>query len=46
MYLKTFENGERHSWMKIGFDLQHSIDDLYFAQDLIEVFKTIFLLII
>jgi hypothetical protein len=42
MYLKPFENGDRHPWMEIGFDLQHSIDDRYFAQDLIEAFKNHF----
>ena len=35
IYLKPFEN---HSWMDTWFDLQHSISDSLFAQDLIEAF--------
>lgn len=38
MYLKPFENAVRHPWMDTWFDLQHSINDSLFAQDLIESF--------
>jgi hypothetical protein len=38
IYLKPFENDDRHPWMDTWFDLHHSISDSLFAQDLIEAF--------